>query len=188
MRRDRFGSIAREEVVSDESTNVLVDRFLNGVGDFFRQTADFKNVKQTVITLNSLAKKTGKNSTEPLQANENIIRALHLGLLNPVPSVRAACARLMRLLVKDADTLEMLLRLNTNIAISRCLDLTSLSGPDYFQAIRLISSLYSMSLKLTNIDQYRVNDFFFVIISSCCASIAHDAGIDHGKISKVCFD
>ncbi|XP_066298986.1 rapamycin-insensitive companion of mTOR-like [Branchiostoma lanceolatum] len=80
--------------------------------------------------------------------SEEIIKCVRVALLSERKEIRAAGLRVFRYFLKDAATMELLLRLKVDFLIARCLDLAQSNDGERVQALRLIRKMVYVSPSL----------------------------------------
>ncbi|KAI8509714.1 hypothetical protein Bbelb_121420 [Branchiostoma belcheri] len=82
--------------------------------------------------------------------SEEIIKCVRVSLLSERKEIRAAGLRVFRYFLKDAATMELLLRLKVDFLIARCLDIAQSNDGERVQALRLIRKSVVVSRSLVN--------------------------------------
>ncbi|XP_035698302.1 rapamycin-insensitive companion of mTOR-like [Branchiostoma floridae] len=80
--------------------------------------------------------------------SEEIIKCVRVALLSERKEIRAAGLRVFRYFLKDAATMELLLRLKVDFLIARCLDIAQSNDGERVQALRLIRKMVYVSPSL----------------------------------------
>ncbi|XP_019620520.1 PREDICTED: rapamycin-insensitive companion of mTOR-like [Branchiostoma belcheri] len=80
--------------------------------------------------------------------SEEIIKCVRVSLLSERKEIRAAGLRVFRYFLKDAATMELLLRLKVDFLIARCLDIAQSNDGERVQALRLIRKMVYVSPSL----------------------------------------
>ncbi|XP_028851215.1 rapamycin-insensitive companion of mTOR-like isoform X2 [Denticeps clupeoides] len=79
---------------------------------------------------------------------EEIIICLRLALLNEAKEVRAAGLRALRYLMKDSSILQLILRLQVDYLIARCIDIKQSNEVERTQALRLVRKMITVNALL----------------------------------------
>lgn len=107
---------------------------------------------------------------------DDIFKSLKTALFNEAAEVRAASLRAIRILLKDVQAVETLLRCNLPIFIVRSIDIVLENRQERIQALRLVRKFLSISPHL-----------FPPAFTRSLIAIAQDGQVEHDILTRACW-
>jgi hypothetical protein len=107
---------------------------------------------------------------------DDIFKTLKMALFNEAAEVRAAALRAIRILLKDVQAAETLLRCNLPIFIVRSIDIVLENRQERIQALRLVRKFLSISPHL-----------FPPAFTRSLIAIAQDGQVEHDILTRSCW-